>query len=313
MRERHLADLVEEQRAAVGLLERARVLGRSAPVKAPRSWPNSSLSISSSGMAAQLTATNGPRGALAAQVDGLGDQLLARAALARDQHPRIGGRHFLDQAEDRLDRRRGPDHLVALAGSPSGRRCAPVPAASAAGRSPGRSGYSSHSIGFSRKSKAPILMASTALAMVPWPDSRMTGRAGKRSRMALEAVHAVARGHDQVEDQGVDRDFPAGRQECGRCARRSCTSYLLFSSMADRLANSFTSSSASRMSPFFALVIFALGGGPPGNKDSNSRSNSLLALHNDRAAVGGDDALAYGQADAKPFLFGRIVGREDHA
>ena len=30
-----------------------------APVKAPRSWPNSSLSISVSGMAAQLMATNG--------------------------------------------------------------------------------------------------------------------------------------------------------------------------------------------------------------------------------------------------------------
>ena len=32
----------------------------SAPVKAPFSWPNSSDSISSSGIAAQLTSTNGP-------------------------------------------------------------------------------------------------------------------------------------------------------------------------------------------------------------------------------------------------------------
>ncbi len=31
-----------------------------APVNAPRAWPNSSLSISSSGMAAQLTSMNGP-------------------------------------------------------------------------------------------------------------------------------------------------------------------------------------------------------------------------------------------------------------
>ena len=31
-----------------------------APVKAPRSWPNSSLSISSRGIAAMLMATNGP-------------------------------------------------------------------------------------------------------------------------------------------------------------------------------------------------------------------------------------------------------------
>ena len=57
--ERHVADLVEEQRAAVGLLEAA-VRPRSAPVKAPFSWPNSSLSSSSRGIAAQLIATNGP-------------------------------------------------------------------------------------------------------------------------------------------------------------------------------------------------------------------------------------------------------------
>ena len=31
-----------------------------APVKAPFSWPNSSLSISSRGIAAMLIATNGP-------------------------------------------------------------------------------------------------------------------------------------------------------------------------------------------------------------------------------------------------------------
>ena len=41
-------------------------LAVSAPVKAPRVWPKSSLSISSSGMAAQLTSTNGPGGAQAA-------------------------------------------------------------------------------------------------------------------------------------------------------------------------------------------------------------------------------------------------------
>ena len=30
-------------------------------------------------------------------------------------------------------------------------------------------------IGFSRKSKAPILVASTAVSIVPWPDIMMTG------------------------------------------------------------------------------------------------------------------------------------------
>jgi hypothetical protein len=35
-------------------------LRRSAPVKAPRSWPKNSLSRSGSGSAAQFTATSGP-------------------------------------------------------------------------------------------------------------------------------------------------------------------------------------------------------------------------------------------------------------
>ena len=41
---RHLADLVEEERAVVGELE-APGLRATAPVKAPFSWPKSSLSI----------------------------------------------------------------------------------------------------------------------------------------------------------------------------------------------------------------------------------------------------------------------------
>jgi hypothetical protein len=51
----HVADLIEEQRAAIGELELAAAL---LPVNAPFSWPNSSLSISSLVMAAQLSSTN---------------------------------------------------------------------------------------------------------------------------------------------------------------------------------------------------------------------------------------------------------------
>ena len=40
---RHVADLVQEERAAVGVLEAALAVGR-APVNAPRTWPNSSSS-----------------------------------------------------------------------------------------------------------------------------------------------------------------------------------------------------------------------------------------------------------------------------
>ena len=53
-RRRHVADLVEEERAAVGQLEAARALPI-APVNAPFSWPKSSLSSSVSGSAAQFT------------------------------------------------------------------------------------------------------------------------------------------------------------------------------------------------------------------------------------------------------------------
>jgi hypothetical protein len=57
--ERHVADLVEEQRPAVRLLEVPRARLRR-PVNAPFSCPNSMLSMSCSGIAAQLTGTKGP-------------------------------------------------------------------------------------------------------------------------------------------------------------------------------------------------------------------------------------------------------------
>ena len=56
--ERQLANLVEEHGAAGGRLEHA--LARdTAPVKAPRSWPNSSLSSRLGGIAPQSTTRNG--------------------------------------------------------------------------------------------------------------------------------------------------------------------------------------------------------------------------------------------------------------
>ena len=58
--ERQLADLVEEERALVGRPGTCRGATRSAPVKAPFTWPKSSLSMRFSGMAPQLMTTNGP-------------------------------------------------------------------------------------------------------------------------------------------------------------------------------------------------------------------------------------------------------------
>jgi hypothetical protein len=59
------ADLVEEQRAALGVVEAVRGAASPAPVKAPLTWPNSSDSISSALMAPQLTGTKGRCGARA--------------------------------------------------------------------------------------------------------------------------------------------------------------------------------------------------------------------------------------------------------
>ena len=72
-----------------------------AEVKAPRSWPNSSLSISSEGMAAQLTSTNGA-GPVAFGVEPAGDEFLARAVLARDQNAGVARCDLVDQTPDVL-------------------------------------------------------------------------------------------------------------------------------------------------------------------------------------------------------------------
>ena len=83
-----------------------------APVNAPRSCPNSSASISVSGNAAQLTATNGPS-ARAAFVQRARHQLLARSALARDDHRRVAVRDRLHALDQREHAGRVSDQLIA--------------------------------------------------------------------------------------------------------------------------------------------------------------------------------------------------------
>ena len=56
---RHFADFVQEERAADRPARSGPAARVTAPVKAPRSWPNSSLSSRSAGSAAQLTSTSG--------------------------------------------------------------------------------------------------------------------------------------------------------------------------------------------------------------------------------------------------------------
>ncbi len=84
---------------------------RSAPVKAPRSWPNSSLSIRPSGRAPQLTRMNGPGRAVRVAVQGGRDQFLAGAALADDQDGGVGRGGEADRLEDLAHRGALADEL----------------------------------------------------------------------------------------------------------------------------------------------------------------------------------------------------------
>ena len=71
-----------------------------APVKAPFSWPNSSLSSNSAGMAPQLIATNGLSRRGGMFVDGAGNHLLAGARLPQHQYGGIKRRDLTDQPVD---------------------------------------------------------------------------------------------------------------------------------------------------------------------------------------------------------------------
>ena len=83
-------------------------------MNAPFTWPNSSLSIRLAGTAPQFTLTQGPCVRGAAAVQGAGDQLLARARLARDQDGGVGAGDAIDFLQHREERAALPDHLVEL-------------------------------------------------------------------------------------------------------------------------------------------------------------------------------------------------------
>ena len=89
-------------------------VSRSAPVNAPRTWPNSVDSSSVSGMAAQFSPTNGRsrRGPL--RVDRARDQLLAGAALALDddRQRRVGD--AIEQPEQIQHARRPTDDVAVV-------------------------------------------------------------------------------------------------------------------------------------------------------------------------------------------------------
>ena len=86
---------------------------RVAPVNEPFSWPKSSDSSRFSAIALQLMATNGLLLARARAMDRARQQLLARAALAGDEHARIGAGHHVRLRELLFHRGAARDDLRA--------------------------------------------------------------------------------------------------------------------------------------------------------------------------------------------------------
>ena len=153
-----------------------------APVNAPRTWPKSSLSISSSGIAAQLTSTNGAVPAAAERVDGARDELLAGAVLAVDEHAAVGRRRHRDLLAQLAHRVALADHRAGVGRRARAARGSRLPAAAGEARCATTSTVLSSDSGFSTKSNAPSLIARTADSMLPWPEMSTTCASTWRSR-----------------------------------------------------------------------------------------------------------------------------------
>ncbi len=152
------------------------------------------------------------------------DQLLAGAVLTGDEHPGRRRSHLVDE-------RRAPRCRAGLAptiGVAALHRLAePRVLARELRHAPSafRTVTSRRSVssGFSRKSKAPRWVASTAVAMVPCPEIMTIERRRVELAKPSQGLESVEPGHLHVEkDQvgaklGVDRDrLAAGRRPCAR-------------------------------------------------------------------------------------------------
>ena len=112
-RQRHVADLVHEQRAAVGLFELAPSLldgrGEGAAFVAEEFAFDQFR-----GDRRAVDLDERSRGAVAFGVQPAGDKLFAGAVFARDQHARFARRDLVDQQADMFDLGRGADDMLRL-------------------------------------------------------------------------------------------------------------------------------------------------------------------------------------------------------
>src|SRR3989475_895322 len=117
---RHLDDLVEEQRAVVGFLEQAHLVGGGAGEGALRVAEQLRLD-QVLGQRRAVDLDPRPFAPVAPLVQRVGDQLLARPALAHDEDVGIGLGHRRHRLEHALERGRGADDLGVghLLGQPS--------------------------------------------------------------------------------------------------------------------------------------------------------------------------------------------------
>ena len=187
-----------------------------APVNAPRSWPKSSDSSRSFGIAAVLIATNGPLARGLCLWSASRDEFLARARLAGDQNRDDALAEPPDRAEDLLHRRRLAEDLGHLrrrrVGSPPSRRLS-----STARRI--RSTAWSTSKGLGRYSKAPPWNARTALSRSEYAVMMMTGSAVLGLDL-LQQLDARAARHADVRDQHLRRTVArARRARRARCVK----------------------------------------------------------------------------------------------
>ena len=152
-----------------------------APVNAPRSWPNSSLSIRSSAIAAQLTGTNGRLLRLlwawsARDTSSLPVPLSPTISTGAGESATrsISARSRCIGSLSPISVRSGPSALTAV-------RSAALSAASrrrSSTRSMRSTSASGSSTGLSTKSWAPARVASMAIAMLPWPVTITTSASG---------------------------------------------------------------------------------------------------------------------------------------
>ena len=93
------------------------------------------------------------------------------------------------------------------------------------------------SSGFSRKSNAPRWVASTAVAMVPWPEIMTIWARASRSRSRLKRLEPVEPRHLHVEEDEVRAELrvDADRLSAGRGDAN--VQVLVLEDLLERLAN----------------------------------------------------------------------------